>query len=248
MSKRLILTITFSCLGLSLFAQNDSVWVASNFIGNTDWPKELSFDLRGRYTHPVKKENLTKAKLLNDFVSDYPTNWVSNYISVEMKATCNGKELKAIGTNNVLTADQKKILNAIELGSDLIITVKYKEKNPVDQIIYDNQMNIALTVVPEIEAQYLSGQDEIKKYLKDYVIKKISETVPEEFQKGIVTFTIDEAGDVTNAKTSLTSGDAKTDKFLLNTISTMPKWKPAQNARGEKVKQEFVFSFGVGGC
>jgi len=248
MSKRLILTIAFSCFGLSLFAQNDSVWVASNFMGNTEWPKELSFDLRGRYTHPVKKEKLTNAKLLNDFVADYPTNWVANYISVEVKGTCDGKEMKAIGANNFLTAEQKKILNTIDLSSDLIITVKYKEKNPVNHTVYDNQMNIALTVVPEIEAQYLSGQDDIKKYLKDYVIKKITETVPQEFQKGIVTFTIDEAGEVTNAKISLTSGDAKTDKFLLNTISSMPKWKPAQNAKGEKVKQEFVFTFGVGGC
>jgi len=48
---------------------------------------------------------------------------------------------------------------------------------------------------------------------------------------------------------SKTSGDQKTDKLLLKAINKMPKWKPAENSDGIKVKQEFEFSVGnCGGC
>jgi hypothetical protein len=36
--------------------------------------------------------------------------------------------------------------------------------------------------------------------------------------------------------------------MLLDLIKNMPKWKPAINTNGVKVKQDFVFSVGAGGC
>ena len=41
----------------------------------------------------------------------------------------------------------------------------------------------------------------------------------------------------------------KTDKLLLEVINGMPKWKPAENAKGVKVKQDFEFIGGfMVGC
>ena len=34
----------------------------------------------------------------------------------------------------------------------------------------------------------------------------------------------------------------------METINKMPKWKPAENANGLKMKQEFEFSVGIPGC
>ena len=69
-----------------------------------------------------------------------------------------------------------------------------------------------------------------------------------DFQQCVVIFAINEAGEIVNAKISRSSGDSKTDKLLLETIYKMPKWKPAKNSKGIKVKQIFEFSVGNRGC
>ena len=61
-------------------------------------------------------------------------------------------------------------------------------------------------------------------------------------------FTVNEEGEIVNAKISQTSGDSKTDKLFVEAINKMPKWKPAQNSKGVKVKQEFIFNLSGGGC
>jgi TonB family protein len=71
------------------------------------------------------------------------------------------------------------------------------------------------------------------------------------YQKGKVVFTINELGLVENPEISMTSGDAKIDKMLIKVLKKMPKWKPAQTAQGQKVKQKFEFSMsliGMDGC
>jgi TonB family protein len=79
------------------------------------------------------------------------------------------------------------------------------------------------------------------------VIEKMP-PVSKEFQQGKVLFTVSEAGEIVNTKISKTSGDAKTDKLMIEAINKMPKWKPAENAKGIKVAQEFEFGVGRGGC
>ena len=44
------------------------------------------------------------------------------------------------------------------------------------------------------------------------------------------------------------SMDTELDNFLLEIFINMPNWKPAENATGEKVRQRFEFSMGIGGC
>ena len=107
-----------------------------------------------------------------------------------------------------------------------------------------NKPELFITVVPEIEAEYIGGYQELIKYLKVNVIDKISEPsvtairFQPPFQSAKVIFTVNEEGKIVNATISKTSGDAKTDKILPDAINKMPKWKPA-NEKGIKVKQEF---------
>jgi TonB family protein len=86
------------------------------------------------------------------------------------------------------------------------------------------------------------------KYLKENAINKISETTSKELKQGIVRFTVNEEGTITDAKIFKTSGDLNTDKLLLEVINKMPKWRAAEDSNGIKVKQEFEFSVGNVGC
>jgi TonB family protein len=217
----------------------------------TGFSQDLSYDVRVRYTHPVLMEKLNDAQLLSDFIADYPTNWVNDYASVEISATNAGKTMKAFGMNQTLNSTQKDILKKADLGTDIVIDVAYKYKNSVTNNIENRSMHVSMTLVPEVEAAFVGGYQQLTKYLKETVINQISETIPKEFQAGIVIFTINEQGEIANSQISKTSGDTKTDKLLLEAINNMPKWKPAENSKGIKVKQQFAFNVGrvgKGGC
>ena len=212
--------------------------------------QDLSFDVHGRYTRSVTMEKLNEAKLISDFIIGYPVNWIDEYVSVDILATCNGKFMKAISPNITLNAEQKNILNTVDLGTGIIINVKYKSRNIENNIIENKIMNVSMMVIPEVEAEYVGGEQQLKKYLRESVISKISETTYKLLQDSIaiVIFTVNEEGEIINGKISKTSGDLKTDKLLLEAIYKMPKWKPAKNSKGKKVKQEFEFSVGNSGC
>jgi TonB family protein len=109
-------------------------------------------------------------------------------------------------------------------------------------------MWVKMTVIPEVEAQYMGGSEQQKLYFQENVIKKIPKSSTEKSPKGVVVFTINEEGAITNALIKTSTGDAKTDELLLDAVNKMPQWKPAENSKGVKVKQDFEFSIGNEGC
>ena len=203
---------------------------------------ELNYEVRGAYSRPIKQDKLSNTKLISDVVPGYPNRWITNYVSVEIQSTTGGKAVKAVSTNSVLSKEQKNILSAVDMGSDIVVEVTYNYKNPVTNDIQKSQMHTKLTLVPKVEAEYIGGEQQMKTFLKENGINKISETIVKKFKQTVVRFTINEEGVVILAKIIKTSGDQKTDKLLLDTINKMPKWKPAENTRGTKVKQTFEFT------
>ena len=139
------------------------------------------------------------------------------------------------------------------MGSDINIKVVFKTKKQgggntgVDSKPIEG--TVAVTVVPETEAEYPGGFKQITGYLRANVFNKISgATASEKIQQAIVKFTVNENGEILEAKISKTSTDPTIDNLILNAINKMPKWKPAENANGIKVKQEMTIPFGSGGC
>jgi TonB family protein len=248
--KKLILTSATLLFALAAFTQKGDYtrkWYRSEFTPDPGSRQELMFEVHGIYSRPVKKVNLNEVRLISDISPGYPVNWVE-YVSTEILATCNGKTMKATGVNNMLTPEQKNILKLADLGTDIVVNVKYKSRNAATDNIEIREINISVNVIPDTEAEYVGGYPLMVKYLQENIINKISETVPEQYQQGAVKFTINEEGEIINAKISKTSGDAKTDKLFIEAINKMPRWKPAQNSKGLKLKQEFEFSVGGGGC
>jgi TonB family protein len=214
----------------------------------TGFSQNLSYAVHSTYSHPVEKEKLNGAKSMSDIIPDYPASWMTDYISAEILTTINGKAAKAMSTNDMLTAEQINILHTVDLGSDIVVNITYKSKNATTDNIEINSMHFSVTVVPEIEAEYIGGNVEMTKYLKENAINKIPEAIVKDLQQAVVKFTINEKGEIANARLSKTSGDKKIDRLLLDAIKSMPQWRPAQNSKGIKVKQEFEFSVGNIGC
>lgn len=229
MKKRILTSLLF-LLFISGFSQN------------------LSYDVHGKYSHPIKKEILNKAESMSDIIPYYPEHWIMGYVSVEISATSDGKTMMAASANDRLSTEQKNILDKVDLGTDIVINITYKFKNPVTGNIDIGSSNYSATVIPEIEAEYPGGQQQMTQYLEENAINKISDTTSRHIQEAIVRFTVDEEGEIADAQIFKTSGDPKTDKLLLKVINKMPKWSPAEDLKGIKVKQEFEFSVGNVGC
>lgn len=210
--------------------------------------QDLDYEVHGKYTHPVKKEILNKAEFIGDIIPYYPAQWIMGYDSVDITAISDGKAMMASGASDTLSTQQKNILNTFELGSDIVIKIKYKYKNSVTGNIDIGRSNYSATVIPETEAEYPGGSATMTQYLKENAINKISEASVKEFQPASVRFTVNEEGEIAKAQIFKTSGDPKIDKLLLKAIIKMPKWKPAEDSKGMKVKQDFEFSVGNVGC
>jgi len=176
-----------------------------------------------------------------------------DYVAVEITGINNGKPVTHTSKNNVLTKEQKSILNSVDLGSDVKIKIKFKYKYATAEFPEpDNSVhegNYIVTVVPSTEAEYPGGFKQLSDHLnKNFVSKLPRKILSGKVQNAIVKFTITEEGKIVDTKISRTSSDAKIDVLLIDAINKMEKWKPAENAKGIKVKQEYKIPLGGGGC
>ena len=227
-------------LGLCLnsFAQYDKTLVDT---------KDIMFELHGTYTLPILKEKLKDVKTLNDLITSYPSSWINSYVSVEVLALTDGKSIKSEGLNDKLTKDQQKILKSAEIGTDIVINTIYKSKNAVSNAMETSKMTYSFTIVPEVEAEFENG----KKSALTYLEQKGTEILPNKIEKGFrvtIRFTINEEGKMINARIVKPSHYNKLDTELLQSVINLNKWHSAKNAKGEAVKQDFVFTVGYYGC
>jgi len=180
-------------------------------------------------------------------------NYLFNYVSVEISAMSNGKLMISQSKSDTLTAEQKYILNIADMGSDINIKIKFKFKNEAeanpakgDQV---KEGEYTVTVVPETEAEYPGGFKQFTEYFTENVINKITgQNAIGKILQAVIKFTVDEEGQIVDATISKTSTDPEIDELLLDVTGKMPKWIPAKNSKGIRVKQEFSIPLGGGGC
>jgi TonB family protein len=214
----------------------------------TGFSQDLNYSVHGKYAHAITKEKLINASSIADIIPDYPVNWVLSYVSVEILAKYDGKAMMAAGTDATLSPEQKNIILASGPGTEIVIDVNYKSKNLVTGTVETDKMHYSTTVVPETEAEYSGGYPKMAQYLKENAIDKIPGSAIAMIQPAVVGFTVNEDGEIANARISKTSGDPDTDRLLLEAVTNMPKWNPAKDSKGTKVRQDFEFSVGNDGC
>ena len=217
-------------------------------VTNIAFSQNLQFSVKGKYTRGISKEKLHSAQNMKDIRSGYPSGWVNEYVSTEIAVSTNGKIVKAYGQNETLSAEQQTLLQTADIGSEIHVEIGYVYLNPVTQFPDIREMKFVETVVPEIEAQYEGGYEELSGYILENAIHQIPEKLSKDLGRAIITFTVSETGQVHNVQLSETSKNPEIDLLLLRTISQMPAWKPAEDAKGNKIPQEFEFRAGNDGC
>lgn len=191
----------------------------------------------------ISHETFKTAKHIEDLNRTYKNSWIREFLSVEITAEKNGKQVTAKSKDDVLTQEQIELMKMADAGSGISVHIKYIPENTLKQND-PKEINFTFTVDPENPATYPGGKKALRQYLDDQVVGHIS---PDQFNRNHLTavkFTVDEEGHIVDSKVFESSGDEKLDALLLNAIKNMPNWTPAEFNDGTKVKQEYALSVG----
>jgi hypothetical protein len=207
------------------------------------YPERLELDRR-------KSMDYSSAYYLFPQENNY--NKLVDYVAVEIAGISNGKTIISESPDNKLTMDQKNLLNSIDPGTDINIRVFFKYRSLVKNDTAANKVligHIPVTAIPAKEAEYEGGFKGLTEYLHQNIFALIGKNNRAKVQNAVVKFIISEQGVIGDVKLFRRSEDLKTDQIILDAIKKMPNWKPAQNSKGQKIKQEFSIPLGIeGGC
>lgn len=154
-----------------------------------------------------------------------------------------------MGQSEQLNTAQINLLRSTDYSSNIRITALCKRTNAAAETMGNDSLVYYLTVIPEKEAVFTSGQDALIEYLKENSKEKRVFLDRDKLKPGKVTFTVTRAATVANARLTSTSGYSSADEAMVKLISDLPgKWAPAANSEGAPVDQELVFFFGLEGC
>ena len=227
---------TLSVMAVGYMNMNDSEEL--NIIYNVD----------SRFMATISKEDLHKATSVLDIVPKKATGWWKvDFQSVMVAVLQNDDEIRAMGEEKLLNAEQSKLLQTLDYSSNFYIKARGKDIHPetgrIENYVY------YFTVIPEKEAEYSGGYDALIDYLKENSKEYTTIIEQDKLQPGQVSFSVTKDGTIDNVKLISSCGYPSVDEVLVEMITNMPKkWTPATNSQGEKVEQELVFFFGLQGC
>ncbi len=249
MKKNLILFST-TIIALCLTAFGFISWSESG--ATLGAAPEFIYDINYRSGTTITKEKLHNAKSVSDILPR-EADWTKHPVQrVIVSLFQDGSETTEIGDNLALNKEQTQLLRSIDYSKSfrLVATCQDQHKAVPDRELAYN-LTYFITVIPEKEAEYKGGEDALIAYLKKKSKKETAIVKEDQLRQGQISFTVTKKGTIAKVELSSTSGYPSIDKAMVELITTLPrKWDPATNAKGEKVEQEFIFSFGRrgGGC
>lgn len=213
--------------------------------------EDFIYDVGPRFA-PMKKSAIEKATSLEDFFTWEELRVISEIKFIEIIIIENERQTpkRAISYTKTFTDAQLKLIQSFDYTSHFNIRVEYLEKNSVGKL--EHKFNSPhITIVPEKQTEYVNGKDELKKYLRENSREaRIKANVdPMKLQPAKLYFTVTKEGNIENVKLDRTSNYPLVDKTMIELIKNLPgNWKPAENAKGNKMNQEQVVTFGLMGC
>lgn len=211
---------------------------------------DFVYDVGPRFS-PIKKGKLDTAKSINDFLGEDEIQKMVTLKSVNISIVKNKwqADIREIGYSNELTEAQLKLLQSFDYSTNFSIMANYEKMNTETGKLEDDYANPHLTIVPEKQAKYVYGKYALIEYLKKNSKEAIADVQEDRLRPAKLHFTVTKKGTIENVRIDNHSGYPAVDKTMIELISnTLGAWEPAENAKGEKVNQELVISFGLMGC
>jgi hypothetical protein len=169
------------------------------------------------------------------------------YESVEISVESADQILRANGSDDKLTTEQRAIIAMAGYGTDLVIKINFRFKMPggdsdPDGKVYEGTLPV--TVVPAVVAVFTGGNRALTKYVKDEIFSKLPDNKMALVSRAEVRFFVNEQGKVVEVSMKNSSTDPLIDKLIIESFEKMPYWRPAEDAWGKKVREELTIPFG----
>ena len=267
--KKNVIIVSAVLVGLSLMAFSFINWdkpvnthteVACNVTPGSNveigWnnPKKTSpsfmYDISTRFSSITKSE-LDKVTSAADFLSKEEIERIVSYKSLQIRIIEDDKQTdkKVEGTTDLLTLDQINMLQSFDYSTNFAVRVDFQQRNGYTGKLEDNYSTPHLTMIPEKQAEYTQGKDALINYLKENSKAEVATVQEDKLRPAKIYFTVTKQGTISEVKLTGTSGYPVIDNKMMELIKNLPgEWKVAKNAKGKKVDQELVFSFGIMGC
>ena len=215
------------------------------------------------WSSPVTKQEVKEMRSMLDFWSDdtkskykqdaFRDIWVVNlkdYHDWTIDVNEISPSQKASSPTENFTSEQLELIANADYSDHLRFSARFNstkiETGEVEENILISQ---SVSVVPDVQAVFEGGMNALVNHIKiesDDLVKGIKR---EEVGRCRIFFTVTSEGLVDKVRKVESSNYPEVDKALIEIVKNMPElWTPAENGNGEKVEQEFVFTFGMAGC
>jgi hypothetical protein len=222
---------------------------AAEVINKNDNNKFI-YDVGTRF-RPIKKTDLDNAKSIYDFLDEKQKQAFVSLNSVEVIIIIDDKrsDIREITHQDELSDAQLHLLQSSKYSTNFLISARYQRRNYETGEIEDSHSTPHLTIVPEKQAEYSFGKTALMEYLRENSKESWVNIQEDKLKPAKLFFTITKNGTIENVNLDRSSNFPVVDKKMIELINKAPgTWEPAENAKGEKVDQELVVSFGLMGC
>ncbi len=212
--------------------------------------RNFYYGIDSRFLHQVTKKQLHEANSIEDI---YPKNTVQESQKFnEIKLTIMPDPEIVISekvNSKLLSAAQKELLQQCDYSTNLYLTSYYSTFDVATANTINNHIVYYMTVIPEVEAKYKGGKQEMLRHLREKMEEQTSLIDMSKIKPGRIKFTVDKNGIIRNVNLDSTLGFGEIDEAFMTHIAMMPgEWTPAKNAKGENVDQKLIFFYGSFGC
>jgi hypothetical protein len=217
---------------------------------NKNDDNKFIYDVGPRF-RPIKKTDLDNAKSSYDFLDEKQKQAFVSLNSVEVIILINDKQsdIREITHQDELSEAQLQLLQSSKYSTNFLISARYQRRNYKTGEIEDSHSTPHLTIVPEKQAGYSLGKNSLMEYLRENSKESWVNIEEDKLKPAKLFFTITKKGIIENVRLDRSSNFPAVDEKMLKLINKVPgTWEPAENAKGEKVDQELVISFGLMGC
>jgi hypothetical protein len=217
-------------------------------------PPTFFYDLDTRFTNTITKKDLYSAKTVKDLIpQDHVTQErmkdIISFRDVKISMITNEGKLFEKGKGNTLNGNQLIFLHSRDYSSNFFIDAFSMHRNLLTGETKEYPFTYYITVIPEKQASFKAGKEEVINYLKENCQSTIAKTQRGKLKPGKISFTVTKNGTISNPNINSTSGYPTVDKKMVELINKLPgEWNIATSDKGEKIDQILVFSFGTIGC
>src|SRR4051812_45382612 len=103
----------------------------------TVFPQEIfRFEHTGSRCAIAKREALRSAQSMTQAIPNYPVSYAKmlDYVSFEMTTRLDGNTVSAKSESDLLTAEQKNILDNVLMGEEILVKIRFRYKDAANSL------------------------------------------------------------------------------------------------------------------